>query len=596
MEMNQASTDTYRHSPRHCAIYARYSSNLQNQSSIADQIRECRDAIAANGWIVAEDWVCSDEAKSGQSLLDRTGLEKLLKHAAGKEKEFDTFVADDTSRFGRNLSDSLPLTDQLQYDGVGLYFVKPRLASWEPHFRDNFIREQRTDEQYSVGLAQKVKRGQKGHVDKGFIGSGRTYGYTNVAVETPGSRGLYGRPKVEGVRMVINPDEAAIVKRIFEARSSGKSQLRIVHALNAERIPSTLTRAGDPPREWNVQTVGRILSNEKYVGVYIFNKRMQTRDPRTGRKKLIPRRLSDWQIKYRPELCIISNDLWVAVQKELVNASGKLIGRRKGGMNRTKSSCAYIFSGLLECGLCGRNIVISSGKPPYGVYGCQHHRFKGLCTNAVTISERSLSSQLITYLGNRLRSPEVRNRIVAEFSSQLEVAVKERAKLARQRSEELSGEEGQRSDLNRQIANCIDTAVAFGPSSELTARHESLQRQLLAIQPKPTVVPKQESYSAEEIVAFISKNMSELEAILTGDPEQAKREMQKRVGKLILTPVITPEGRFYKVSGDLRLFAEPDSVMLDQSVHKSGQHYNLCTLPIRMSLNACTGKGGPKAA
>lgn len=596
MQTNLGYAAPYIQPPMRCAIYARYSSNLQDPCSIDDQIRECRDAIKAKGWVVAEEWVCSDEALSGQSLLNRTGLDRLLKHAEQKTKEFDVIVADDTSRFARNLSDSLPITDYLKFDGVGLYFVKQQLASWDPHFRDQFIREQRKDEDHSVSTGHRVKRGQKGRVDRGYIGAGRTFGFNNVPVEIPGSRGIYGRPKVEGVKLEVGAEEAAVVLRIYEAKAAGISQLKIVHDFNRQGIPSTLSSNGKGPRTWNVATVSRILQNEKYIGVYIFNKRKQVRNPRTGRKTLVPRPIEEWQIEYWPELRIISNDLWVAVQKELKSASGKLVGRRKGGLNRTEASRHYIFSGLLECGLCRDKINICSGRPPHAVYGCHRHRFKGLCSNPVTISERSLSHQLISYLGGRLRSPEVHTRIVEEFSNQLDGAIKERAKLARQSAEDPSASERQRTELKRQIANCIDTAIAFGPSPVLTDRHEKLKQRLAAIEPRPTIAVRQENYSREQIESFVAKKLSDLEAVLVSDPERAKWEMKKRVTHLVMNPLVTPEGRFFEVSGDLRLFADPDDVMLDGSVHRSEQHYNSFLLPISLRLEACTGIGGPKAA
>src|SRR5271170_1000679 len=163
-----------KHPPRRCAIYARYSSNMQDKCSIADQIRECREAIEHQGWVVVEEFICFDKAKSGQSRLGRTGLDTLIAHAQQKQKQIDTIVIDDTSRFGRNLSETLPLTEILAYDGVGLYFAKQELASWDnPHFRDLFIKEQREDEQSSVKLGQRVKRGHTGRVSRGFVGSGR---------------------------------------------------------------------------------------------------------------------------------------------------------------------------------------------------------------------------------------------------------------------------------------------------------------------------------------------------------------------------------------------------------------------------------------
>ena len=55
--------------PKRVAIYARYSSDLQRPSSIEDQVRQCREAAARNGWVVADEYIRSDAAISGRSRV-----------------------------------------------------------------------------------------------------------------------------------------------------------------------------------------------------------------------------------------------------------------------------------------------------------------------------------------------------------------------------------------------------------------------------------------------------------------------------------------------------------------------------------------------
>src|ERR1700733_576623 len=115
-------------SPMRCALYSRFSALIQDRCSIDDQVRDSREAVAQKGWIVLDEFIFSDEAKYGWSLLGRTALEKMLQLAQQKPRPFDVIVIDDTSRFGRNLSITLPICDDLEYSGVGLYFAKQELA------------------------------------------------------------------------------------------------------------------------------------------------------------------------------------------------------------------------------------------------------------------------------------------------------------------------------------------------------------------------------------------------------------------------------------------------------------------------------------
>ena len=91
---------------RRCAIYARYSSYLQRESSIEDQIRRCREYAAYQGWEIVEPFVMADRAISAASIAGRDGLQQLLKAAKLRNRPFDCVLIEDTSRLSRDLSDA----------------------------------------------------------------------------------------------------------------------------------------------------------------------------------------------------------------------------------------------------------------------------------------------------------------------------------------------------------------------------------------------------------------------------------------------------------------------------------------------------------
>ena len=75
------------------AIYARYSSDLQSDASIEDQVRVCRRRLEREGWSAAQ--VYTDHASSGSSHL-RPGYQKLLEDA--REGRFDVVLAESLDR------------------------------------------------------------------------------------------------------------------------------------------------------------------------------------------------------------------------------------------------------------------------------------------------------------------------------------------------------------------------------------------------------------------------------------------------------------------------------------------------------------------
>jgi hypothetical protein len=121
------------------AIYARRSSELQNDVSTERQIRECRERAAELGWEIVEECIFVDEAKSGETVAGRDGLDMMLRIAQQDDPPFSGIIAADTSRFGRHLSDTLHMQELLEYHGVFLYFVDDDLDSREKGFRRRSI-------------------------------------------------------------------------------------------------------------------------------------------------------------------------------------------------------------------------------------------------------------------------------------------------------------------------------------------------------------------------------------------------------------------------------------------------------------------------
>ena len=143
-----------------CAIYARFSSELQRPTSVEDQIRRCRDFARIQGWEVLDEYVCFDEAKSAATLAGRM-LNKLIAEAKRLPVPFDCLLVDDTSRLARYLPDVLTMSDKLRYKGVFIYAVAQRLDCRERTSRPLLTLHGMMDEQFLVQLAEKVHRGQE---------------------------------------------------------------------------------------------------------------------------------------------------------------------------------------------------------------------------------------------------------------------------------------------------------------------------------------------------------------------------------------------------------------------------------------------------
>ena len=292
---------------RRCAIYARYSSDLQRESSIEDQIRRCREYALHQGWSILEAFVIVDRAISAASVAGREGLRQLIEAAKSNARQFDCLLVDDTSRLARDISDALRTVKILEFCGVCVVAVSQGIDSSQGNARPLLVMHGIMDEQYLTDLAKKVHRGQEGRALNGYTTGGRVFGYSNVPVEDPSRKGKYGRPAVLGVMLEINPDQAGVVKRIFTMFAGGVGLGAIAIQLNGEGV------AG-PNGPWSRYTIHEMLRNERYRGVYVWGRTKKDRNPENGRKVSRSTPPSSWRHVDVPEWRIIPEDLWQAVQ------------------------------------------------------------------------------------------------------------------------------------------------------------------------------------------------------------------------------------------------------------------------------------------
>ena len=199
------------------ALYARYSSDLQRDASIEDQLRVCREHAAKQGWDVVDSY--TDRAMSGASML-RPGLQELLADAGNRR--FHLILTEGLDRLSRDQEDTARIFKHLNFAGVKLWTIaEGEVGELHIGFKSTL------NALYLKDLAAKTHRGLSGRIEAGKSAGGLCYGYT-----IPRSFNADGSP-VTGERQ-INEAEAQIVRRIFEMFVAGKSPRHIAIELNAE--------------------------------------------------------------------------------------------------------------------------------------------------------------------------------------------------------------------------------------------------------------------------------------------------------------------------------------------------------------------------
>jgi len=548
---------------------------MQRPTSNDDQTRQCCAAAEPKGWTVLDDFIRTDSEITGQSMVGRDGLNDLIRLAKTKPRPFDIILIDDTSRLGRYLPDVLKVTDVLDNYGVSVYFAAQGLDSRQPGFRQIFTLHGMMDEQYVFGLRDKVHRGQEGRVRKGYVPGGKCYGYRNVPVEDPTRRGDYGRPAVIGVYQEVIPEEAAVIRRIFEMYAAGSSYADVAKALNAEGILSPQPPRKGKIRAWCPSAIREMLLNEKYRGVVVWNRTKTVRNRETGKTEQRPRPESEWVRVEVPELRIVSDQLWESAREQNRRVREKHGPKRLGGMNRTVASRQYLFSSLLECGLCNANMVIVGGQPPNAQYGCPNHRYRGVCENSVRISQRKLEQQLLAALSANLLDPRLEEERVQSFRDQLRATLAAETRRALEAASQGSQLKEELAALKKEQENLVDGIAKHGFSPALSARLAAVESRIAQIQRlrDAGVEPKVPEFTTEEIREFVQRKSQEFANILAGDAAIAREQLRKRITKLVLTPKQTQDGSVFEVTGDVSLFQGNGDVMLTNSLEGIAEHY-----------------------
>jgi site-specific DNA recombinase len=562
-----------------CAIYARYSSDLQRPTSIEDQVRRCREFAERQGWTVVEEFVRFDEARTAATLAGRDGLNSLLTTAKKKPSDFDCLMVDDTSRLARYLPDVLSMNDRLLYNGVFIYAVAQRLDCRDKTSRPLLALHGMMDEQFLVSLGEKVHRGQEGRALKGLHPGGRCYGYRNVPIEDTSRTEKYGRFAVSGVRLEIVEVEAEVILRIFKMYGDGASQATIAKTLNAEGVLAPQPPRGRLMRAWCISSIHEILRNQRYRGVFVWNRTRKERNPETGRKTSRPRPESEWVRVAVPEWRIVSDELWERVEQQIRRVNRRFGSKQaSGGFCRTERSRRYLFSGFLICGCCGSRIVIvsGSGKRGYVKYGCPSNRYRGVCDNSLQIRQDRLEKQLLSVLAYDILQPKMMEFAIQDFMREVEQRMEETRRQLDSAVNGIAALQIKKQELRTRAVNVTEAIAAMGHSPSLLTQLSSIESEIAKVD--DLIAEKSQLndsvLSVEDLKKFFVQKATAFSEVLRGDVGTAKQALAKHVQRLVLTPRELPDGPVFEAFGEVGFFLDEKERMLSNSVpgHRLHSH------------------------
>ena len=439
------------------ALYARYSSDNQHETSIEDQFRLCREHAARERWQIVGSY--EDAAISGASKILRPGIQRLMRDA--QHGEFNILLAEALDRISRDQADVATLYKHLKFAGVTIVtLAEGEISELHVGLKGTM------NALFLKDLADKTRRGLRGRVEKGKAGGGLCYGY-RVVKKFDGN----GEP-IRGDREIV-PEEADTIRRIFREFASGKSPKAIAVDLNRDGISGPLGRTwGDTSIRGHLSRGTGIVNNELYAGVLVWNRQHFVKDPSTGKRVSRINPPEKWIRSEVTHLRIVDDGLWNAVrarQKDIAirfEATAEGVRKAKARKLHEKKRPVSLLSGLLTCGCCG-------GK--YGLimrdrYGCLNHHRSGTCDNNRTITREKIEERVLSGLRDRLISAHAVEETVRAFAQEMNRLNRERRAQGEQDSKVLE-------KIEKAIAGIIAAIEDGMYQPSMKARMDELERQ-----------------------------------------------------------------------------------------------------------------------
>ena len=457
-------------------VYARYSSHGQTEQSIEGQIAAAQKYAGQHGYTIIH--VYADRAMTGRND-DREQFQKMLSDTA--MHQFGVILLWKIDRFGRNREEIAFNRYRCKKNGVRV----ERVAEDVPDGPEGVILDSVLEgmaEYYSLQLAQNVRRGQRESAKKSMsIGGNKMLGYI-VNPETK--------------RYESDPKTASYVTEIFKRYANGETISEIVAWLNAQGIRTTRGN------EFTVNSLHRLLKNEKYTGVYIFH------DIRNegGMPALTDRATFD------------------KVQEMLK------VNRRAPA--RVWSKTEYLLTDKLFCGHCGEMMVGESGHGRNGIkhsyYTCLNRKKKKSCDKK-PVRQDVIEPLVLRAIGKLLENPATLENIADQVW-----AAYERSDTS---GDTIKALDKQIADVDRALSNVMK-AIEMGIINEMTkTRMDELTNQKQALSTARAEAGLAEGFKlTRDMILFFLQEISAL--------DMADRDSQKRLIKTFVNAIYLYDDHF----------------------------------------------------
>ena len=312
------------------AAYCRVSTDEEEQlSSYEAQCEYYTDKIMSNKeWTMAG--IFADEGITGTSTKKRTEFLRMIRQC--KQKKIDLILTKSIQRFARNTLDCINYTRILRQLGIGVLFEKENINSLPPDSEFMITMYGAMAQSESESISSNIRRGRQMHAKVGTL-------------KIP-CHWLYGYKKDADGKFCIVPEQAEVVREIYERYKDGASLRNLKDWLEENQIKTVLGTA-----DWSISVIKGILTNEKYCGDVLLQKTFCT----DVISKKIVKNVGQMAQYYMPDHheAIVSREQYNAVKAEMARRSALRSLSKEAVTGRSCYTSKYALSDRLFCGECG---------------------------------------------------------------------------------------------------------------------------------------------------------------------------------------------------------------------------------------------------
>ena len=376
--------------PKRVAAYCRVSTDREEQ----EHSFETQKAMYTEMIMMKPTWqmagIYADEGITGTVAKKRPGFMKMIEDC--RKGKIDMIVTKSVSRFSRNNLDCLMYVRELKQLGIPIIFEKEGINTIQVSSELLLTLFGALSQAESESISMNVKLGIRQSLKNGNVRfSYKTFlGYR---------KGVDGQPE-------IVPEQADIVRRIYNDFLAGATYLEIAKRLTEENVP---TMGGG--NRWFSERIKSILKNEKYKGDALLQKTYIT-DPISKRVKKNNGELPMYYVE-NSHPAIIERRIFDRVQEEIARRAGKKKVKQTGTKTELgRYSGKYALTELLYCGECGtpyRRCTWSRDGKKKIVWRCVSRLDYGkkYCKNSPSVEESRLHNAIAAAITKKANSEEI---------------------------------------------------------------------------------------------------------------------------------------------------------------------------------------------